>query len=348
MLPLFDRPIIEHTVELLAKHRIREIVVAASAHTAELAQHLGDGSRLGVKLRYSIEREPLGTAGAIRMASRMIGGTFMVVSSDVVTDCDLKAAIRAHKSSPAVATVLTSKSKDPSEFGIVEADESGWIRRMLEKPRAAEVFSNEVSAGIYIFEPEVISSIPHFQSCDLATEVLPRLLSNNDPVQAYHIPGYWRDVNSLVQSKHAHFDTLEGKLKIEIPAEEVGPGIWIGDRVEIDASVQLIAPVYLGTGVRLRQGASVGPKAVIGAETAIEQGARVANSLIGDMCLVGRSGSIRNSVIGSGCATSDGEQMDSLTVFEHANYEHTSHREAVAPAPRIEVHAPSATDPVSA
>jgi len=335
MLPLFDRPVIEHTIGLLARNDIKDITIASSSNAAELAEHLGDGSRLGVKLRYSIEREPLGTAGAVKMAARMVEGTFLVVSGDTITDCDIRAAIRAHRHAHAAATILTASSDDATEYGVVERDVNGRVTRIVEKPNSSEVFSDEVSSGIYILEPEVASSIPPFRSSDFSTDVFPRLLANGDVVQGFRIAGYWRDVNSLIQSRNVHFDALAGKLNIEIPAHEVGDGVWMGDRVEVDTSVEIVGPVYLGTGVRIRQGASIGPRAIIGAETEIEQGARVSNSILGAGCLVAKDASIRNCVIGARCAASECEQMDSLTVFEYTPYER---REAGTPeTPRIEI-----------
>lgn len=335
MLPLFDRPIIEHQIEMLAKSKVRDIIIASSANAAELAQHLGDGSHLGVKLRYSIEADPLGTAGAVKMAARMVEGAFVVVSGDVVTDCDLKSAITDHRHAGTVATILTATSEDPTEFGIVEYDATGRITRFLEKPNSAEVFSDEVSAGIYILEPDALSQIPPYRACEFGAEVLPRMLSNGDAIHGFHIPGYWRDVNSLIQSRNAHFDALSGKLNIEVPAAEVGSGVWMGERVQVDPTVEIVPPVYLGTGVRLRQGASVGPRAVIGCDTSVEQNARVSNSVIGRGCLVGRNSVVRNCMVGPGCSSSEGEQMDSLTVFEHAHYRRQE--QGKAETPRIEV-----------
>ncbi len=320
MLPLFDRPIIEHTIELLSRNRIRDIIIASSAQSAELAQHLGDGSALGVKLKYSIEQEPLGTAGAVKLAARMIEGAFVVVSGDVVTDADLKSAVRAHRHSGAPATILTATSDDPAEFGVVEYGSMGRIARIVEKPSSSDVFSDEVSAGIYILEPEVMGSIPPYRASDFATEVFPRLLANGDAIGGFHIDGYWRDVSSLMQSRNVHFDALAGKLGIEVPAEEVGPGVWMGERVEVDASVEIIAPVYLGAGARLRQGACVGPRAVIGSDTSVEQGARVSNSIIGTGCLIGENAAVKNCVIGAGCSTDDEERMDDVMVLEYSHY----------------------------
>lgn len=343
MLPLFDRPIIEHTIEMLAKSRIREIVIASSAQTAELAEHLGDGSGMGVKLKYSIEEKPLGTAGAVKLAAQMVKGTFVVVSADVVTDCDLQAAIKSHNHSGAAATVLTATSDDPGEYGVVECDAAGRIKRVVEKPNSSDIFSDEVSSGIYILEPEVMSAIPPYRSSEFGSEVLPRVIANGDPVHSFHIPGYWRDVNSLLQSRNAHFDALSGRLKIEMPAQEVGSGVWMGERVEVDATVELIAPVYLGAGVRLRQGASVGPRAIIGSNTAVEQNARVSNSVIGGGSLISRHSTVKNCVIGPGCSSADGEEMDSLTVFEYANYQKRAQGKAEVRTPRIEVHSSGPT-----
>lgn len=340
MIPLFDSPLIEHTVKLLAGHGIEDIVIAASSDASRIAEYLGDGSRYGAKLLYFVERSPLGTAGAVKKAAEGISDTFIVVSGDVVTDANLQAAFTAHKSKSALATLLTSVSDEPEEYGVVDIQADGRVGRMVEKPRSAEVFSNEVSAGIYVLQPEALSAIPYSGHSDFAGDVFPRLLANRETVYAFRIDGYWRDVSSLQRCRRVHFDALDGRLKLDLPAREVSAGVWQSERAEISASVELVPPVYIGPGACICSGAVVGPQAIIGAEAMVEKDARVSGSVIGAKSLIAPRSTVENCTIGSGCATSEGEEMRGLTVFEYAGYQPSAARHTAQPRPHVEIRSP--------
>ena len=181
----------------------------------------------------------MGTAGGVKLLQNMIKERFVVVSGDAVTDFDLSAAVSMHESRSAVASLLLHKAADPGEFGIVATDASGKITRFIEKPKSSEVFSNTVNTGIYILEPEALSSIPYHQPFDFSRGLFPLMLNNREPVYGFSMPGYWCDVGNLMQYRNVHFDALEGRLKLDVPATHIGDGIWIGERVTVHPSAQI-------------------------------------------------------------------------------------------------------------
>jgi mannose-1-phosphate guanylyltransferase/phosphomannomutase len=321
MVPLFDRPVMEHCLRLLARHGITDIIVTVSHLARDVVEYFGDGSRLGVRIRYSVETEPLGTAGGVKRIQSMINGTFVVVSGDAITDMDITWALAQHRSASAIATIMLSEVDDPTQFGVVQRDPAGKVLRFAEKPRSTEVFSTTVSTGIYIMEPEVLSCIPYYEPQDFAREVFPRMLNNGEPVYAFPIPGYWCDVGNTAHYRNAHFDALEGRVNVEIPAAHIGQGIWMGERVELHNSAEVSAPVFLGAGVVVRRGAALGRRTVIGADSLVDEGAHIMRSVIGRGSLIGRNSRVSDCIVGSGYSVGDSEAISDRTLVEPVRYD---------------------------
>lgn len=300
LMPFFDRPVVEYAVRLLAKHDIRDIIITTSYTATDIMRYFGDGSRWQVNIRYSVESEAAGTAGAVKLVQQMITGTAIVVSGDIITDFDLRSAINAHKSASAIATILVHEVDDPTQFGMVQRDASGSVHRFIEKPRTHEAFTNTVSTGIYILEPESLSSIAYNTAQDFGINLFPRLLRNQDPVFALEPEGYWCDVGDLLQYRNAHFDALQGRIHLDLPAIHAGEGIWVGSGVEIHPTAQLSSPVFIGSGASIGRDAVLGEHTVIGANALVDEGAYVARSVIGGNSFVGSNMRVTDSVISSG------------------------------------------------
>ena len=321
MVPLFDKPVMEHCINLLIKHGITDIIITVSYLANEIMQYFGDGSRWGVKIRYSVESEPLGTAGGVKLVQDMINERFVVVSGDAVTDLDLSEAIDRHVSASAVASMLLYKVDDPSQFGLVQHDSRGKITRFLEKPKSSEVFTNTVNTGIYILEPEVLSCIPYHEQYDFARQLFPRMLNNQDPIYGFSLDGYWCDVGNLIQYRNAHFDALTGKVDINLPACQVENNMWIGERVQIDPSVEISGPIFLGDGVTIRNGAKLDKCSVIGSNTLIDENAHISRSVIGCNSRVGKFSEIQDSIIGSNYSIIDNDNITDMTIVESGQYD---------------------------
>jgi len=307
-MPFFDRPVVEHAVRLLAKHGIRDIIITTSYATADIMRYFGDGSRWNVNIRYSVESSAAGTAGAVKLVQQMIKGTFMVVSGDIITDFDLAAAIKAHESSSAIATILLHSVDDPTQYGMVASDTSGTVNKFVEKPRTREAVIHTISTGVYIIEPEALSSIAYNTAQDFAIDLFPRLLRNQDPVFALEPEGYWCDVGDLLQYRNAHFDALQGRIQLDLPAIHVGEGIWVGSGVDIHPTAQLSSPVFIGSGASIGRDAVLGEHTVIGANALVDEGAYVARSVIGGGSFIGSNMRVTDSVISSGYSVVEADE----------------------------------------
>jgi len=167
LLPVVNRPIMEHVLRLLRRHGFTDTVVTVQFLAALVRNYFADGEDFGMNLQYATEEMPLGTAGSVRNAEDALrDDPFVVISGDALTDIDLTAMVRFHKEQGALVTVGLTRVPDPLEFGIVIADEDGRIQRFLEKPTWGQVFSDTVNAGIYVMEPEVLAEVPPEESVD--------------------------------------------------------------------------------------------------------------------------------------------------------------------------------------
>src|SRR4051794_39634605 len=159
MLPLVNRPMMEHIIDLLKRHGVDEIVVTVAFLANNIRNYFGDGSEFGVSMVYATEETPLGTAGSVRNAMEYLDERFIVISGDVLTDVDLQAIVKVHEEKQAIATIGLVHVENPLEFGIVITREDGSIERFLEKPTWGEVFSDTINTGIFVLEPEIFDYI---------------------------------------------------------------------------------------------------------------------------------------------------------------------------------------------
>lgn len=317
MVNLFNKPVMEHTIQLLKHHDINDIIITLAYKPEQFIDYFGGGTRWGVNIQYSLEDTPMGTAGGLRRIQPALTDTFVVISGDAVTDFDLSSAIEFHKRRSAIATMLVYRVPNPCQFGIVETDKDGRIVRFVEKPKQSEVFTNTVNTGIYILEPEVLSSIPYNSMYDFSRDLFPRILANQEPFFAFQAEGYWCDIGSLAQYRNVHFDALTGKVRLDLSATEVTQGIWLGEDTKIHPSVKLASPCYVGNAAELRQEAVLGRFTVVGDMSVIGEGAEINHSVVGAKAVVGRRSRVFGSVLGTGCLLAEGRHLaDEIVVHD--------------------------------
>jgi mannose-1-phosphate guanylyltransferase/phosphomannomutase len=258
MLPLANRPMMEHIVRLLKQHGFDELVVTVAFLANSVRTYFGDGSDFGVRMVYATEETPLGTAGSVRNAMDELDEPFLVIAGDVITDIDLGEIVRFHEQRGALATIGLQAREDPLEFGIVITREDGTIERFLEKPTWGQVFSDTINTGIYVLEPEIFDHIEPDRSVDFSNDVFPVLLAEGKPMYGYVMEGYWEDVGTTDAYVRAHRDVLDRKVALELPGTEIKPGVWAGEGTEISERAQLDAPCIVGDHCRVAAGAHVG------------------------------------------------------------------------------------------
>lgn len=300
MLPLFDRPILEHTIKLLANHGVDDLIICTSHAHTELTEYFGDRSRWGVNIHFMIEHEPRGTAGTVKLLQKSLNSTFLVVPCDAVTDFNLTAALSAHKNNSALATILIHEVEETTQYGVIHHDSRGLITHFHEKPRTGQTIERTINTGIYIFEPEALSCIAYDEYQDFALHVFPRMLANQEPVYAFDPLGFWQDAGVLGEYKKLHSAALSGYLNLDLDAVEKSDGVWIGDSVKIHRSAHITGPVYIGAGAEIKSGAILKEGTVIGSECVVEEGAELVNCVIGRRSHIGGEAQLKDSIFSGG------------------------------------------------
>jgi len=299
MVPMVNRPIMEHIVELLESHNIKELTSLLYFHPESISDHLGDGSKFGVTLDYITATIDLGTAGAVASAMRGYKkpDTTLVISGDVLTDINLKEALAFHKKRKSIATIVLTRVENPLPFGIVITDKRGKITRFLEKPGWGEVFSDTINTGIYILEKEVLKYVPEGVDFDFGKELFPLLLKEKCPIYGHIAEGYWKDVGSLEEYRQANLDILRGKVKVRMPGKKTGDnGAWVGEGSRIDFTSSLEGGIVIGANCRIGPDTRI-VNSVIGNNCVVEEGAVIIDSVIWDNVSLGSEVLVQENVI---------------------------------------------------
>ncbi|NMA15533.1 MAG: NTP transferase domain-containing protein, partial [Clostridia bacterium] len=297
MVPVMDRPIMEHIIKLLKKHNLIDIGVTLMYLPEEIKDYFGDGREYGVNLQYFVEETPLGTAGSVKNGEEFLDQPFLVISGDALTDFDLSDIIRFHREKEAAVTIVLTQVENPLEYGVVITDREGRIKQFLEKPSWGEVFSDTVNTGIYVIEPEILGLIPGKTKFDFSKDLFPLLLEKGYPMYGCVMPGYWCDIGSLAQYRQAHYDILSGAARIEIPGKELVKGVWVGDGTEIDPDTRFEPPVFIGDNVKIGKDISINNFSVIGSNSILDEGASLKKSIVWSNVYIGKKGTLRGATV---------------------------------------------------
>jgi len=301
MVPILNRPIAEHIINLLKRHQITEIIATLHYLPDVMRDYFQDGSDFGVQMTYAVEEDqPLGTAGCVKNIAELLDETFLVISGDSITDFDLNAAIEFHKRQKSKATIVLTRVPNPIEFGVVITDEHHRIRRFLEKPSSSEIFSDTVNTGTYILEPEVLEYLPANQESDFSKELFPLLLEKDEPMYGYIAQGYWCDVGHLDAYRESQYDALYRKVRLDYAYEEQSPNIWTGQNTLIDPSAKLEPPCLIGNNCRIGARVQIDAGTVIGDNVTIGADADLKRPIVWNGAIVGEEASLSACVIARG------------------------------------------------
>ncbi|HKE98682.1 MAG TPA: sugar phosphate nucleotidyltransferase [Actinomycetes bacterium] len=310
MLPVANRPIMEHIIRHVRGHGFTDIVVTVQFLASQVRTYFGDGKDMGVDLTYATETTPLGTAGSVRNAAEQLRETFLVISGDALTDVDLDEVVTLHRKQGAMATVVLKRMENPLEFGIVITKEDGRIERFLEKPHWGQVFSDAVNTGIYVLEPEVFELIPEGRPADFSSDVFPALLARGLPMFGHVADGYWEDVGNLEAYRRAHEDILDGRVRVEIRGFEVRPGVWVGEGADLDVNARLDGPVLIGDFAKIEAEAQLREYTVVGANAVVKSGAFLHRAIVHEGAYIGAGAHLRGCVIGRSADVKQGGRVE--------------------------------------
>jgi NDP-sugar pyrophosphorylase family protein len=302
IVPIFHRPFLHYQIDLLKRvPEIDEVILSLNYQPRRIEEIFGDGSELGIKIRYVVEPAPLGTGGAIKYAGDNLTESVVVFNGDVLTEIDLAAVIRLHRERKATATIVLTPVENPSAYGLVETDAQGNVQRFIEKPKPEEITTNKINAGIYILEPDTFDRIPSQVAWSVERSYFPSLIERQETFVAYTYDGYWIDIGSPEKYTQVHRDIMDGRFSAPPFAGVAPPRAWVSPDARVEDGAIVEGPCFLDEGVLVKAGARIGPYSVIGRQTQVEEDAVVEQAILWNNCRIGREASVKGAIVGRQC-----------------------------------------------
>ncbi len=314
MVPVLNHPLLEHLINYLKKHSIVDIIIALGKQVEQMQSYFGDGSRFGMKIAYSVEDFPMGTAGAVKNAERFLDESVIVFNGDIFTDIDLTAMMDLHCEKKASASIALTPVEDPTIYGVVETDAGNMVKRFIEKPSRDEVTTNMINAGIYILEPEILNYIPPKVFFTFERNVFPTALERGQAIYGYPSEAYWIDIGTPEKYLRLNHDLLTryiGDKGVEFEGESV-----------VHPQAQIEGPVIIDQGCVIGKNSIIRGPAVIGSGCQIEEGAIVEGAVLWQNCKVGKGAKLKNCVVASNCYIGDeSEVLDGCVLGDNVRIE---------------------------
>jgi NDP-sugar pyrophosphorylase family protein len=291
LLPVGNVPLIGYALRLCAHHGITEVIVNLHHLGSLIEETLGDGEAFGVHITYSTEEEILGTGGGLRrMHALLEDDTFVVLNADTILEVDLGALIAQHRERGALATLVLRQDPRQAEFGQLEIDDSGRLRRILGQGEADQPLHPYMFAGVHVIEPRFLEYIPPDVNTCIMRYAYTKALANGEPLYGAAMRGYWSDAGTPRRYLEANLDALERRMALThvdplagfalTPKRAVDEVVRMGNDVALGVGVDIRAPVLLGDGARVADNAVVGPGCVVGARAQVGKGARLSRTVV--------------------------------------------------------------------
>jgi mannose-1-phosphate guanylyltransferase len=312
VVPLVGRPFISYMLEWLRGHGVDDVILGCGFMADRVRDVLGDGSGLGISLRYLEEPRPLGTGGALKFAEDLLDDRFFMLNGDVLTDLDLTAQLESHERTGARATLALVPVDDPSAYGLVRTGPDGAVTEFVEKPGPEEVDTNLINAGAYILERSVLDGMPPAgTNVSIERDVFPTLVGRG--LHGYEASGYWLDIGTPDRYLQGTYDILEGKVETEVGRQLHDAGLILVDGATIEGRV--LAPALVASGCSVGARALVGDRSALGEGVTIGEGTHVESSVLLAGVSVGVATTIRASIIGQDVQIGDHCQIEGGVVL---------------------------------
>jgi len=306
MLPVVQKPILHYVISSLAAQGFDEIIVTASRKDQQVREYFGDGTRYNTHLIYVCEECPLGTARAVKNVRNYLDESFSIIQGDNITEISFVEQMKLHKAKGGKATIAIKKVDSPWLYGIVELDKNSRIQQFLEKPTPQKCFSNLVSTGLYVLEPEVLDYVSVGKEYDFARDLFPHLLRNNVPIYGYITDAFWVDIGNpdgyMEGTRHA-LSKLTNNIseRAEINDVNIIGNVWIEENVRIGAGTRIIGPVYIERNTTVKNEAFIGPGTVIKEKTSIGAKARLYGAVVYEQTVIDEKAILGKCIVAENC-----------------------------------------------
>lgn len=317
LVPVLNRPFLEHMLHLMGRQGVQDIVLALGNLAKPIQDYFGDGSKLGLKVGYAVERFPLGTAGATKNAAPFVDDTFIVLNGDIFIDIAIAEIMALHRKNKALVTIAAVSVDNPAEYGLIETDNTGRITRFMEKPSPGEAATDTINAGLYVMEPEVLRWVPAQRPYSFEKEVFPQLLAEGLPMLAYNTRCYWIDIGTPERYLRLNQDLLGTELS---PSQPLSDDSYILDpRRATDLGVSIKGQVMVGKDTIIEGGATLEGPAVIGPSCHIRRGCVVARSVLWQEVRLDPEVTVDSSVIADHSHVGARSYLERVVVGDHVS-----------------------------
>ena len=311
VVPLVDRPFIRFMIDWLHDHGVDDIVMSCGHLASGVRNVLGDGSALGVKLRYVEEPRPLGTGGALKFAEPLLEERFLMLNGDVLTDLDLTAQIAQHERTGARATLALTPVEDPSAYGLVRTSSSSEVTEFVEKPAPDQIDTNNISAGAYVLEHAILDMLEPDQPASIERDVFPRLVGHG--LYGCVSEGYWLDIGTPERYLQGTYDILEGTVGTPVAARMGDTYLCVEHGVESEG--RIVPSALVETGCRIAEGARIGGRAVLEHDVSVGEGTTIERSVVMRGAEIGANCMLRGCIVAGGVRIGDHCVVEGLSVL---------------------------------
>jgi mannose-1-phosphate guanylyltransferase len=311
VVPLVDRPFIAFMLEWLRGHGIDDVIMSCGFLATSVRNVLGDGSAMGIKLRFVEEPDPRGTAGALKYAERLLDERFLMLNGDVLTDIDLTGQIAQHERTGARATLALAPVADPSAYGLVRLNEDRSVKDFVEKPSPDRIDTNLISAGAYVLQREILELVPADRNVSIEREVWPRLIGAG--LYGFPADAYWLDIGTPERYLQGTFDIIEGNVETAVRARLGDSWLAVAEGAEIHG--RAVPPAVIERGAHVAPGAHVGSLVVLGENVHVGPGSTVERSVILSGAEIGANCTLRDCIVAAGCRVGPGSRIEGGAVL---------------------------------
>lgn len=302
LIPVFGRSVLEHQISLLKTHGFSHIILCLNYRAREIINHFRKYPVKGVRIDFTVEPVPYGTAGAVKNAEKYLTTDFFcVLNGDVLMDVNAGKVVSFFKKMKAKAVLVLKKVNDPSHYGLVLKDEKMRILQFLEKPSMDQMdraVSKTINAGFYVLDKSVLSTIPQRSFHSFERDVFPALLSRKEPLYGYPDAFYWIDIGTPDKYFQAHEDILQGLYRMPVEASYVSVAKLRKQSNYVSKNISASRHSVCGRSSRIEDGVELAGSVVIGEHSVIRKNARVSESIILDGCVIGEDAMLNRCIIG--------------------------------------------------
>ena len=315
MVPILNRPFLEHMLDSLASHDVTEVIITVSYLSDKIRDHFGDNGYSNMNIHYVLEENPLGTAGAVKNVENLLDDTFLVLNGDIFTNLDISNMLFFHQNANSKATLFLKEVSDPSQFGVVEMKDDGYIEKFIEKPNPGETNSNWINGGVYILEPDILTIAPTNEFYMFERGLFPTLLKTGIPMYGYKNNPYWIDLGTPSNYLRVNHDILNSSDDLMVagnsdvlstegnfvhPSAVIGGPVFLGRDCFIGAGSVIHGPTVLGSGVTIGEGNVI-------SGSVLWDGVRTGNEVILSECILADDVTVNDKVnIGNLCMVASG------------------------------------------